>query len=259
MSAAAIPYRAPMPRDATLGALALVLSAAMPLCAAAAPLVADLSSREIAITTGFSGADLLLFGATDGEGDVVVVVRGPVRREVVRRKERVAGIWINRTSVTFDDVPGFYFVASSRPLDEVAPARMLHKYQLGVSRLALPTAAPESDSIAKAFRDGLKRAMLMRQLYSHAIEPVLILGNRLFRTEIRFPASVPTGVYTAETFLFRGGALAAATKTPVIVRKAGVEARIYDFAHEQSALYGVVAIVIALMAGWLTGLIFRRI
>lgn len=248
-----------MRRGVAVIALALALPALDPTSVAAAPLVADLSSREIAITTGFAGADLLLFGATDGEGDVVVVVRGPMRREIVRRKERIAGIWINRTAVTFDDVPGFYFVAASRPLDKVAPPDILHKYQLGVSQLALPTATPRTKQVAELFRSGLRRVMLTRQLYAHATAPVAILGNRLFRTRIRFPANVPTGVYTAETYLFRSGVLSASTETPVIVRKAGVEARIYDFAHEQSALYGVVAIVIALVAGWLTGLIFRRV
>jgi hypothetical protein len=40
------------------------------------PLVADLSAHEISITTGFTGTELILFGATEGEGEVVVVVRG---------------------------------------------------------------------------------------------------------------------------------------------------------------------------------------
>jgi len=247
-----------MHRSATVFALALALPAVDPQSAAAMPLVADLSSREIAITTGFSGADLLLFGATDGEGDVVVVVRGPVRREVVRRKERIAGIWLNGTSVAFDDVPGFYFIASSRPLDQVTPPETLRKLQIGVAHLSLPTASAHDKDRAESFRSGLRRAMVARNLYSETAAPVAVLGNRLFRTEIRFPANVPTGVYTAETYLFRGGQLTGSTKTPVIVRKAGVEARIFDFAQEQAALYGVVAIVVALVAGWLAGLMFRK-
>lgn len=248
-----------MHRGIAVVALGLALSALGAARVDAAALVADLSKREIAITTGFSGTDLLLFGATDGEGDVVVVVRGPVRREVVRRKERVAGIWVNRASVAFDEVPGFYFVASSRPLDEVARPATLRKYQIGLAQLTIPVASPRNQGVADQFRDGLKRAKVARRLYSDATVPVFILGNRLFRTEIHFPAHVPTGVYTAETFLFRDGALRATTRTPVIVRKAGVEARVFDFAHEQSALYGVVAIVTALVAGWLTGLIFRSV
>ena len=57
--------------------------------------VADLSSHLIAITTGFTGASVVLFGATDGRGDVIVVVRGPEREMTVWRKSRVAGIWVN--------------------------------------------------------------------------------------------------------------------------------------------------------------------
>ena len=68
-------------------ALILALSAAP---ARAEPLVADLSDDVIAITTGFTGSDVLLFGATEGEGDVIVVVRGPMGPQVVRRKTRQA-------------------------------------------------------------------------------------------------------------------------------------------------------------------------
>ncbi|MBI3451491.1 MAG: TIGR02186 family protein, partial [Rhodospirillales bacterium] len=77
----------------------------------AQPLVADLSSHLIAITTGFAGTEILLYGATEGEGDVAVVVRGPDASTVVRRKSRIAGIWINREQMTFTGVPAFYRVA----------------------------------------------------------------------------------------------------------------------------------------------------
>jgi hypothetical protein len=73
--------------------------------ARAQDLVADLSSHLIAVTTGFSGTSLLLFGATQGEGDVVVVVRGPDKPETVRRKRRTLGIWVNRDTYAFAAVP----------------------------------------------------------------------------------------------------------------------------------------------------------
>ena len=75
-----------------LGLVAL-LALALPIGQARAQaLVADLSDHFIAITTGFVGADVLLFGAIEGDGDVVVVLRGPSGKEVVRRKGRVAGL-----------------------------------------------------------------------------------------------------------------------------------------------------------------------
>ena len=75
-------------------------------------------SHLIAVTAGFVGTKLLLFGAIDDEGEVAVVVRGPEGPMVVRRKERVAGIWINRAQARFAPVPLFYWVATSRPFAE---------------------------------------------------------------------------------------------------------------------------------------------
>ena len=70
-------------------------------------IVADLSNHLIAISSGFTGASVVLFGATEGKGDIIAVVRGPERELTVRRKGKVAGIWVNAESVTFTNVPSF--------------------------------------------------------------------------------------------------------------------------------------------------------
>ena len=104
-------------------ALLAYLSLAWAPPASAEDVVADLSSHIIAINTGFTGASVVLFGAIEGSGDIVVAVRGPDREMAVWRKGKVAGIWVNAESVTFHNVPTFYAVASSRPLDSIlAPA-----------------------------------------------------------------------------------------------------------------------------------------
>ena len=73
-----------------------------------------------------------------------------------------------------------------------------------------------------------------------------------------FPANVPTGSYTVEVYLFRDRKAVMTQRTPLTVHKIGLEADIFNFAHQQSALYGIIAIVIALMAGWLAGVMFRK-
>ncbi|MGB1026463.1 MAG: TIGR02186 family protein, partial [Rhodospirillaceae bacterium] len=112
------------------------------------PLVADLSDHLIAITTAFTGTDVLLFGATDGPGDVVMVVRGPITSKVVRRKDRIGGlVWANHDSVTFEEIPSFYRVASSRPLDEFAPEIVLQRHQIGLENLTLPLADEDAEDM----------------------------------------------------------------------------------------------------------------
>jgi len=239
------------------GLVAAMLTTGAP-AFAAAPLVADLSTKEIAITTGFSGTELLLFGALDRAGDVVVVVRGPARREIVRRKQRIGGVWVNSESMSFADVPAYYRVASTRPLSEIARPVAFASRKIGAERLAFRRAADSGGDDEPAYRAALLRNKRREHLYSNGEGAVSTIGERLFRTTVFFPANVPTGSYTVEVYLFRDRKAVMTQRTPLTVHKIGLEADIFNFAHQQSALYGIIAIVIALMAGWLAGVMFRK-
>lgn len=225
----------------------------------ASPLVADLSEDLIAITTGFTGTDVLLFGATEGAGEVIVVVRAPESQVVVRRKERVGGIWINADSLTFDKVPGFYHIAASRPLAELLTGTVLEREQIGAENLTLPPLASASEADIVAFTSALIRNKQRAGLFSETLGEIKFLKNRLFRTKVEFPSSVPTGAYTATVYLVDGGAIIDRTDTRLQVRKTGFEANVFEFANQFSAIYGLFAICIALAAGWFAGVVFRNI
>jgi uncharacterized protein (TIGR02186 family) len=125
----------------------------------AEPLVADLSESVVRITTGFTGTKVLLFGAKEGDGRVVVIVEGPRHPLTVRRKNRVAGIWVNRAEVRFNDVPSFYHVLSSEPLEQWLPLRTRDLYQIGVEYLKLDPDEDVGPAQASRFRDALIRNM----------------------------------------------------------------------------------------------------
>ncbi len=226
--------------------------------ARAAPLIADLSQHLIKITTGFTGTDVLLFGATDGPGDVIVAVRGPQVRTIVRRKRRVAGIWVNRNQIVFTDAPSFYAVAASKPLDEMLEETALKRHKLG-SWAVKPTPEREiNDHIRIAYESALRRIRNSQELYQIETKKVRFLGAQLFRVDITFPSNVPTGTYTVQVFLVRDGDVVTAQTTPLKVEKHGIDAEIFEFAHQHSAWYGLIAIMLALAAGWLASAIFRR-
>ncbi len=249
-------------------ALATVLAAASLVCTparAASPLVADLSQHLVAITTGFTGTEVLLFGAIEGGGDVVVVVRGPNRRETVRRKTRLAGIWVNGAEMSFDGVPAFYWVGASRDLEAIMALPVRLRHGIGADQLHFKTVAKTAVKTAgekpvelALFRKALVRNKRRVGLYGREVGKVSFLGLRLFRTRVYFPANVPTGTYKVEVFLLRDGVVVSAQTTPLIISKIGLGAEVYDFAHRESALYGIIAIIIALSAGLLVGFIFRK-
>lgn len=227
--------------------------------AGASQLVADLSVDLIAITTGFTGTEVLLFGATEGAGEIIVVVRAPESRVVVRRKERVGGVWINVDRLTFDKVPGFYYIAASRPLADLLPATVLEREQIGAENLSLPSLTSASEGETAAFTAALIRNKQRDGLFNETLGKIKFLENRLFRTQVQFPSNVPTGVYTATVYLIDGGAIVDRTVTPLEVRKTGFEANVFEFANQRSAIYGVIAILIALAAGWFAGIVFRNV
>ncbi len=226
-----------------------------------APLVADVSENLVAITTGFTGKEVLLFGATDGPGDIAIVVKGPTRELTLRKKDRVGPVWVNTESVTFRDVPSFYRIASSRPLEEFAPPNLLSRFQIGTENLRLET-IDGSDVTPDAlieYRKALVRLKTEESLYDEGLGAVNTTSNRLFRTRILFPANVPTGTYFVEVYLFRNGTVAAAEIVPFNISKVGFGADVYDFAHDYSVIYGILAILLAAGAGWAASVAFRRV
>jgi len=227
---------------------------------AAEPLVADLTSHLIAITTGFTGASVVLFGAIDAPGEVIVVVRGPDREAVVRQKSRVAGIWINKREVTFTGVPSFYAIFSRRPLDQIASAVTQGLHQLGIGNLRLGVAARSvpADQVPD-YRAALIREQQRAQLYAEEVGGVSFLpGDRLFRATINFPANVPTGTYRVEVLLVRDKTVISGQTTPLFISQSGLDAEVSEFADRRAWFYGIVAVAGAAMAGWLASLPFRN-
>lgn len=220
-------------------------------------LVADLTSHLIAITTGFTGASVVLFGATDGAGDVIVAVRGPEREMTVRRKSRVAGIWVNTRQVTFANLPSFYAVSASRPIAEILSPAAAAFYRLGIANLKLVAATPAPSVVVDAFRTALERTQQEAGLFVERMGKVDFLGERLFRTTIAFPSNVPTGTYLVEVFLVRDKDIVSGQTTPLVVSKVGVDAAVFEFSTRQPGFYGAIAVLTAVMAGWLASLPFR--
>lgn len=243
-----------------LGVVAAIAAPALaPRPASAQALVADISDHLVAITAGFTGTGVVVFGAVEGEGDVVVVVKGPERDVTVRHKGRIAGIWVNEDELQFVGVPLFYLVAASRPLDELAPPEVLKRHDIGLDNLRLAAKRAVSKEENQAFREGLIRNKLRQKLYFTEPFKVSFLTGRLFRSDFYIPANVPIGTYSVEVYFIRDGQVVGAQTIPFIVSNAGVGADIQYFAHVHSILYGIIAIFLALAAGWGASVAFRRI
>ena len=228
-------------------------------------IVADLSSDSISINTGFNGAELLLFGSFEGiEGDdLVISVEGPKTDTIIYKKEYVSGIWINRENVTFSNVPSFYYTVYSNTTMSLENLELLEREKIGSANLELKSTKNLHSENLNVWRNSLDRRMRERGMWvlTKGIGPksIEIKNNKLFRAPVVIPATVLPGEYKVSIFLLRNGKIISKENTKISVQKTGLEAKIYNFAHEYSILYGIFAILLALCAGYIAAFSFRKI
>ena len=222
-----------MPGRARLTRLIVVLGVAT-LPGGAAPqaqnLVADLSHHLIAITTAFVGTQVVAFGVAKSGDDIIVTVQGPREDLVVRRKSRIAGVWLNLDRLAFRRVPAYYAVASTGPLEEIARPAVLAQLEIGTAFLDLEpidASGLELNEIA-SFRDALVRRKQEQGLYSRKPAPINFIGEELFRTNLVFPANVPPGIYQVQVFDLQDGFAGDAQ------RRGHLDAAVHDHQHERA-------------------------
>jgi uncharacterized protein (TIGR02186 family) len=178
---------------------------------------------------------------------------------LIRRKDRVAGIWANHKSIEAKKVPGFYTVLSTRPINEILPPKVLKDREFTLTDLKLQWPEGLDKTETQEFRDALLYNMGEEELYLQKSGTVETIGDSLFRARVYFPAKVPVGAYLAEIYLVRNGRVIGTQTSGLAIGKEGFERTIYEFAHEKPALYGLAAIILALSAGLFASEISRRL
>ncbi|UZF92435.1 TIGR02186 family protein [Bosea sp. NBC_00550] len=251
-----------------LGLLAALCAGLATVAARAETLIAAMSSHQIQITSNYTGSQLTVFGLVERDGrtvsrgdpyDIIVTVRGPRRMLLVREKERLGPIWINRTQRRFPDNPVFLHVASNRPIAEMMNAETARRGRIGLANAELPQGNwVDLDPSSIRFRESLTRIMQAKDLYGYEERGVTFLSNALFSAPIDIPATAPTGSYTVDIVLYSGGVPLARQQTSFEVIKTGIEQRLASGAYDWPLLYGFATALLALLLGWGASVVFRR-
>lgn len=231
-----------------------------PFSAHAAPedLAVGLAADRVDISTGFSGAKIVLFGVKSKPGDIAVVVSGPEREMRVRRKESVGGLWVNRRAMTFHSVPIYYDYAVSRSESDIAPIEVRRENRIGLNALGFDPETNEGPEDLAKFQEGLIRSQQIAGLYPLAPKPIVFLNDHFFQATLEVPSNVPTGEYTIRAFLIRDGRVSETREVSLRVAQVGTSARIYLFAYDSGLLYGLSVILLAVMAGFGAHVFLRR-
>jgi uncharacterized protein (TIGR02186 family) len=228
---------------------------------------ADVSTRNVSVTSSFTGTEIVVFGAVDnsrqsgaesGYYDIVVVIEGTPSRLAVRKKARMGGIWLNTRNASYDGVPSYYAIWSTRPLEEIASEATMIGYEIGFDHVRMtPVAGTEAVASSaqlpaadtEEFRKALVRLKKKDGLYVKDDFGVSFIGRSLFRANIALPANVTVGPFDTRVYLFRNEKLLSQYNVRLNLEREGVERHIHDFAFGWPFIYGVSTVLLAMFAG----------
>ncbi|MBI6628692.1 TIGR02186 family protein [Pontibaca salina] len=229
--------------------------------------VMGLSDTQVSINTSFTGSQILIFGAVKREAPiradaplhVVITVEGPKQRVTVRRKSRWFGVWVNTAAVEVDAAPSFYAVATTAPLNEILTSTEDLRRKISINRAIRSVGAPDTIKDSSGFTDAIVRIRQKENLYQEMEGDVKLDQQTLFRTAISMPSDLIEGEYSVRVFLTRNREIVSDYKKTIDVRKVGLERWLFALSREQPIIYGLMALVIAIAAGWGASAAFRKL
>lgn len=222
-------------------------------------LISDISENQIKIDARFTGKNLLLFGTRNDSGDIVIVIRGPQKDYSVRKKERIAGVWIAGKQIKFENIYSNYAVYSSKPLVEIGTDNILKQLNIGLQNIRMDYVGSPDLYELNAFREALQNDIRKNNLYWENNKKVEFMGDTLFKASINFPKKIPNGTHIVEVYLIDNGKIQGMQARPIIAEKVGFEAFIHNFAYHDPLIYGIIAVLSSLLLGWVANIIFWKV
>jgi uncharacterized protein (TIGR02186 family) len=208
----------------------------------------------------YHGVRLTISADVDSGTAVAVLVSGPAGALALRTQARLWGtFWAPSGHVTFEHVPAVYLLRTSAPLPDLASAEVLRTLDLGYDTFRpAPAQRTASEFFPELIR--LKESERLFQVSAGDVrmEPTPGGGRRVTAL-LTLPARAPAATYRVQLFGFRDGRLALRVEDAFTLSRGTVNAFVGALAREQGLVYGIVAVVVAVGAGLLVGLVFGSI
>ena len=220
------------------------------------PIELHTSAGLIRVTPRYCGELVKVWGTVSPSCDVVVKLASPREPALFSRKGKVGPFWLSVDRVRFENVPWMYKVKSSAPIDEILSPEEQIRYQLGVRGLKASIGVQKGVD-----RDLYLNELIMTRkadrLFSFGHTGVRRKG-RSFATSFFWPSDGPPGRYLIEAFAVTGERIAGYRTRVLEVKKVGLEAWVSRLAQGHGIFYGAFAVSLAIAAGLIASLVFKR-
>lgn len=227
-----------------------------------AQLTTKLSATQISIESFYHGSELKVSGKTDAGMDLVIKVASPDNTDSLKTKAKSGPFWMNKGEIKFKNAPDVCFVFSSKNLKDILSAEEMDKYVIGYPALRKHIKieiGSEVISNADWFNEFVKfkEAAGLYGVYTKGITVTRSSNQASYNAKIDWPFQIAPGNYTVFVYEVRNSKVVDKAQENLVVEKSGFVKTLADMAQKNGAMYGALAIVVALIAGFGIGLIFK--
>ena len=219
----------------------------------------DLSEKEIQIQTDFTGKEIIIFGIFQREEDTILAISGPETDTSVLKKERIGGFWFNTKKVIYKNIPSLFFIASSSPMKDILSKESIIKEKLSFDEL-FTNVVTSRNFLGKDLNEWDKNLINIKSeqgLYKEY--EFSNIEDKLFQSRVFFPSNSIPGKYNITVYQIKNRVVVSKKNRVINIKKSGIGEKIYKFAHQESATYGLLSILFAVLSGLLAATIFRRL
>ena len=226
---------------------------------------ATLESHMIHIGALYNGAQLSVSGEVPADCAALIRVTGKPETLNLKRKGRALGLfWMNLDNVTFRQVPNVYLLYTSKDLENTERSNPGSSTVPSIDLESLEgriegTYAPEERHPLFLELLKLKRSEGLYAAHTDAVRYTQTGGPmKSFTAIVGIPPRLRPGTYAVDVFAIDHGRIVGTASENLAVDEVGLPAFLAKLAFQHGGLYGVLATLVAIAAGLVTGLLFRE-
>lgn len=240
--------------------LSFLLSAATTVRAEGDRIPLNIEPDHIQVGFFYSGRNIFIKANVPAGYNVLLKVKGATQKLDLKKKGKVLGfLWMNVGEVVYEEVPGLYIIRSSYKLTDIAPANVLQRLEIDYKALKSKIVKTPDGAAGMLFGDliKLKEGEGLFNIAEGGICHAPLPGGReQIATEFFLPPKAPVGEYLVELYGFKDGSGTLLGSGSITLEQDHLIQFITSMVGRHSLLYGCLSVMVAIVAGLLTGVIF---
>ncbi len=221
------------------------------------------NNDHIGIGAFYHGSRLNITGEADPYTDIIIKITSPEVSQSLKKKGKVAGLlWMNRGELKLKNIPDVYLLYSTKGFEDILSKDEMDIYSIGysaVKRQAEITPVSDENEKAKWFNEFIrfKENSKLYDIPRERVSAVMKDGKQEYSIDINWQYQAPPGDYTISAYAVKNNMVSEKTESKLVVEQIGTVRMLANMAKNNGAMYGIVSIVIAIVAGFAVGIIFR--